>query len=418
MKSVLGGLLNKTPVPLSPSGRSTISLLNPMLKSSPEQQMKAMGEVGTLFGIVNRTSNATSQVEWKLYRKVDGRGRQATQGQWDGQARKEVTSHAALDLWNKPNQFYTQQEYVETFQQHQDLTGEAWWLMAKAPGFDFPLEMWPLRPDRMQVVPSATEFIKGYIYVGPDNEKIPLERDEVIQLRLPNPLDPYRGMGPVQSILSVLDSEKYSLEWNRNFFRNSAQPGGIIQVDKRLTDDEFDEMTARWAEQHRGVSKAHRVAVIEQGQWKDNSYSMRDMQFAQLRQVSRDTILEAFSFPKAMLGIVEDVNRANAEANEYVFAKYLLIPRLERIKQALNFEFLPLFGSTGQGLEFDYCNPVPDDRAADSAEFQSKVNSAKTLIDAGFDPDETLSAVGLPAITHRGRAGQDAQQIEDLSVAS
>jgi len=413
MKSVLGGLLNKTPVPLSPSGRSTISLLNPMVKSSPEQQMKAMGEVGTLFGIVNRTSNATSQVEWKLYRKQDGRGR--ISGEVD---RKEVTSHAALDLWNKPNQFYTQQEYVETFQQHQDLTGEAWWLMAKAPGFDFPLEMWPLRPDRMQVVPSATEFIKGYIYVGPDGEKIPLERDEVIQLRLPNPLDPYRGMGPVQSILSVLDSEKYSLEWNRNFFRNSAQPGGIIQVDKRLTDDEFDEMTSRWAEQHRGVSKAHRVAVIEQGQWKDNSYSMRDMQFAQLRQVSRDTILEAFSFPKAMLGIVEDVNRANAEANEYVFAKYLLIPRLERIKQALNFEFLPLFGSTGQGLEFDYCNPVPDDRAADSAEFQSKVNSAKTLIDAGFDPNETLSAVGLPAITHRGRAGQDAQQIEDLSVVS
>ena len=398
MKSVLGGLLNKTPVPLSPSGRSTISLLNPMMKSSPEQQMKAMGEVGTLFGIVNRTSNATSQVEWKLYRKVDGRGRQATQGQWDGQARKEVTSHAALDLWNKPNQFYTQQEYVETFQQHQDLTGEAWWLVSKAEGFDFPLEMWPLRPDRMQVVPSATEFIKGYIYVGPDGEKIPLERDEVIQLRLPNPLDPYRGMGPVQSILSVLDSEKYSLEWNRNFFRNSAQPGGIIQVDKRLTDDEFDEMTSRWAEQHRGVSKAHRVAVIEQGQWKDNSYSMRDMQFAQLRQVSRDTILEAFSFPKAMLGIVEDVNRANAEANEYVFAKYLLIPRLERIKQALNFEFLPLFGSTGQGLEFDYESPVPDDRAADSAEFQSKVNSAKTLIDAGFDPKETLSAVGLPDI--------------------
>ncbi|KKK81335.1 hypothetical protein LCGC14_2814460, partial [marine sediment metagenome] len=60
--------------------------------------------------------------------------------------------------------------------------------------------------------------------------------DDVVQLKMPNPLDPYRGMGPVQSILADLDSERYSAAWNRNFFINGAEPGGIIEVDRRLDD--------------------------------------------------------------------------------------------------------------------------------------------------------------------------------------
>ncbi len=366
--------------------------------------MAAMGNVGTLFAIVTKLANSTSQVEWKLYRKADGRGRVA-----GAESRKEVTSHAALDLWNKPNPFYTRQEFVETFQQHQELTGESWWLMGRADGFEAPLEMWPIRPDKMRVNPSATEFIKDYTYIGPDGEQIPLGLKDIIQLRLPNPLDPYRGMGPVQSLLADLDGIKYSAEWNRNFFLNSAEPGGIIEVDKRLDDDEFNEMRDRWNEQHRGVSRAHRVALIEQGHWVDRSYSQKDMQFVQLREVGRDTIMEAFTISKLMMGIVDDVNRASADASEYVFSKYLMIPRLERIKQALNNDLLPMFGPTGEGLEFDYCNPVPKDEVAEAAEMASQIDGIVKLIGAGFDPDQVLEMFGLPALTYVGSGNAQPQ---------
>ena len=132
MRNLTRELLNKTPVPIA-SVRNTLSFLNPTAKSSPEQQMAAMGNVGTLFAIVTKLANSTSQVDWKLYRKTDGRGRVA-----GSETRKEVTSHAALDLWNKPNPFYTRQEFVETFQQHQELTGESWWLLGRVAGFDAP----------------------------------------------------------------------------------------------------------------------------------------------------------------------------------------------------------------------------------------------------------------------------------------
>lgn len=390
MKSLLGSFLNRAPVDYVGSKRFSLPWSD---KTKPaEAQMKAMSSVGTLFSIVNKTSNAVSQVEWGLYRTHDGRGRIAGE-----QDRREVTSHLALDVWNKPNPFYTRQEFVESFQQHVDLTGEGWWVVGTLNGLgNVPVELWPVRPDRMEPVPHPTDFLSGYVYTSPDGQKVPLDINEVIQIRMPNPLDPYRGLGPVQTLMVDLDSERYSAEWNRNFFLNSAEPGGIIEVDTRLSDPEFDEMRERWNEQHRGVSKAHRVAILEHGKWVNRQFSMRDMQFTELRTISRDKILEAFGMPRNMLGITEDVNRANAEAGAFVFSKWLVVPRLERIKQALNNDFLPMFGETGKGVMFDYCSPVDEDQTAQNAERDSKAAAAERLINTGFDPVDVLEVLGLP----------------------
>jgi HK97 family phage portal protein len=347
-----------------------------------------MGTVGTLFSIVNRTSNATALVDWKLYRK-------AASGKPED--RIEVTQHAALDLWNKPNKFFTRQELVESEQQHIDLTGEGWIVIAHSPRSSLPLELWPVRPDRIQPVPHPVDFISGYLYTGPDGQEIALRTEDVIQIRMPNPLDPYRGMGPVQSILTELDASRYSAEWNRNFFMNSAEPGGIIELPSVLSDPEWDQLQARWNEQHKGVANAHRVAFIEHGQWKDRKYTQRDMQFAELRSVSRDVIREAFGAPAFVLGEVGDVNRATAEASKVLFAEQLTVPRLERFKQALNNDLLPLYGKDATRLlEFDYCDPVPPDAAARNEELTAKAAAYAQFVESGADPLLVAEYLDLP----------------------
>jgi phage portal protein BeeE len=234
-------------------------------------QLRAMGAVGTLFAIVNRLSVDTAAVDWHMHRLANRTGRATQTGTvcelCDQPGVTLVTQHPALSVWTQPNQFFTTQEFVESEQQHIDLTGEGWWVVVRAGGR--PIELWPVRPDRMIPVPHPTKFLSGYVYNGPDGEKVPLGLDEVIQIRMPNPWDPYRGMGPVQSILADLDSARYSAEWNRNFFLNGAEPGGIIEVPTSLDDEEFEQLRMRWNEQHRGVANAHRVAILEHGKWVD-----------------------------------------------------------------------------------------------------------------------------------------------------
>ncbi|MFD3640967.1 phage portal protein [Streptomyces griseus] len=393
-KTLIGSLTAATrratvdsPVPfVSRGAQRALPFMRP---AGMEAQMRAMGSVGTLFSIVNRTSNATAQVDWKLWRKAKSGKRED---------RVEVTSHAALDLWNKPNGFMPRQEFVETFQQHVDLVGEGWWVIARHPGSTIPLELWPVRPDRMTPIPSQERFLDGYFYTSPDGEQIPLGLNEVIQLRMPNPLDPYRGMGPVQAVLADLDATRYSAEWNRNFFLNSAEPGGIIEVPTALSDPDFDQLRDRWNEQHRGVANAHRVAILEHGKWIDRKLTQRDMQFVELRDVSRAVLREAYGISAFALGEVTDVNRATAEAAKAWFADQLTVPRLERIKAALNHDLLPMFGATATALEFDYENPVPVDPETEAAQLTARSAAAATLRAAGWEPDDVLSVVGLPAM--------------------
>jgi HK97 family phage portal protein len=352
-------------------------------------QLDAMGSVSTLFAIVNRTAKAEASVEWQLFRK-------AKSGKKED--RTPVAAHAALDLWNRPNRFYTQSEFVEAGAQHKQLTGETWWVIGRVEGVDIPLEMWPVRPDRIQPVPDPEEFLLGYMYTGPDGQQVALGINDVIFIRTPHPTDPYRGIGPVQALLTDLDATRYSAEWNRNFFLNSAEPGGIIEVPGHLGDTEFDELRDRWNEQHKGVANAHRVAILEHGKWVDRKFTQRDMQFAELRNMSREIIREAFGFPKPMTGAVDDVNRSNADAGAVMFARWLVVPDLEAVRDALNHRLLPLFGAAAQGLEFDFVNPIPDDVESEALQLTARADAAAKLRAAGWDPAGILSAVGLPEI--------------------
>lgn len=402
-RTLLGALLNRAtatatpPVPFTSRAQTYAGGLFGSNRSA-EGQMQAMSSVGTLFAIVDRTSNATALVDWKLYRK-------AKSGKKED--RTEVTSHAALDLWNRPNPFMPRQEFVESSTQHYDLTGETWWVIARHPGVKLPLEMWPVRPDRMTPVPDRDSFLKGYVYTSPDGEQIPLELDEVIQLRRPNPLDPYRGLSPVLSILPDLDTSRYAAEWARAFFVNSAQPGGVIEVPVHLDDREWDEMRERWAEQHKGVNNAHKVAIIEHGaKWTDRTISQRDMQFVELRGATRDAVREAYGISKTAIGDFEDINRASALAAKSWFAEQQTVPRLERIKGALNFELLPMFGPTAEGLEFDYEPPTPPDPEIEAATLKARGEVAALLIEAGGYGPSVLEALDLPQMEF-GQPGAD-----------
>ena len=314
-------------------------------------QMQAYGTVGWIFATVGAITDAVSGVEWQLFRR-------RSNGDLD-----PISSHPLLDLWERPNPFYDQDVFVETMQQHLELTGESWTLKLRN-SRGMPVELWPIRPDRMRPVPDRQEFIAYYEYrIG--SERILLDRRDVIFLRRPSPLDPYRGIGVIQSLLVDLGAEKAAQQWASSFFTNGALPGGIVEVDEELDDDQFESLRLRWNQQHRGSMNAHRVAFLEKAHWKEVKLTQRDMQFEQLRRLTRDTILGAFRVPLPIMGITESVNRANAEAAEVHFARFNVKPRLRRIRGGFNAGLSMEFGSD---LVLGFVDPTPRNREQDARE--------------------------------------------------
>lgn len=358
-------------------------------RGSVGYQLGQMGSVGTMFAIADALASEVASAQWHLYRKAKS-GRD--------EDRVEITSHAAIDLWTNPNPHYDQRLFVETVQQHQELVGEGDMLVGWGPRIAGPLTLWPTRPDYLEPDKHPREFITGWHYRQDNGSRIPLGLDEVIQIRRPNPLDPWRGLGPVQSLLADLDATKFSAEWNRNFFLNDATPGGVVEVEDSLEDHELNDMIRHWDEQHRGVRNAHRVAFIEQGKWKPQTFTMRDMQFVELRNVSRDMLMEAYRISPWDLGRIEDVNRASAVAAGIRFATALIVPRLERWKGVLNGQLLPMFGDTTRDLEWDYDSPVPEDSEEENQVRDSKVGAVSALSEAGVDLDQIAQWLDLPFV--------------------
>lgn len=418
------------PVSMAPQwARASLMSLMSLGGRDDEAYMRAYGTQGTVHSNVSLLAASTAKPEWRLYRKAkqDGRVRYTTSDQGSDQ-RTEVLQHQALNVLNCPAKvtangrdlvIWTRFALFEICGIWLETTGKAPWVVEFAGRSNIPAGLWPVRPDRLEPVPDPKQYLSGYFYTPPDGgEKVPLLPHEVIMCRYPDPLDPYGGLGPVQTVLTEIEGNRFAGEWNRNYFLNSAEPGGVIQTPNELEEAEFEELVERWREAHRGVGRAHRIGVLEAGAtWTPNPHAQKDMDFVNLRGDSRDAIREALGMHKVMTGVTDDVNRANAQTGEEVFANWKVVPRLDRWKDVLNYQFLPLFGSTGTDVEFDYIYPLPANREQDNAELAAKSTAALALVQAGYDPHDVLEVVGLPDMDTAAPAGAPDAPLPDVGDA-
>lgn len=406
MRSLIGSLLNKAPVPFAPYRGARVGASPGRSRSSATAQLDAMGANATLFSIVNRTTTAVAAVGWHMH-EPGGKNDVCQECEIEGVRR--LDKHPALTVIGKPNKAYTQQEMFEAGQQHVDLVGEGW--LAVSYLGSVPYELWVLRPDRMVVVTDPTDFLLGYIYLGPDGQERPFKPNEILSQRMPNPKDPYRGMGPVQTITAELEGTAFSAEWNTNFYRNGARPAGIVKLSRRMLDKEFEKLVDRWNYNHKGSYNAGKTAFLDEGDWIDvKPMSIRDMALVETSNLNRDTILLAYGASKFDVGILEDVNRASAEAAKASFGERMTVPRCDRWKGMFNNDFLPLFPMWRPGQELVYSNPVPADKEALRADKLASAETYETLVRAGVHPEDAAAVAGLPPMRTVERAPRPAPE--------
>lgn len=186
------------------------------------------------------------------------------------------------------------------------------------------VELWPLRPDR--ITPEVTRTGPGrmsvtYIY-----------RDDVngIYTRLfPDEVLPIGGLGydgirgysvvamARQSIGLGLALERYG----SSLFGNGARPGGVLKHPKRLSPDGRKRLQADWEAMHRGLDRAQRVAILEEGlEWETIGIPPEDAQFLETRRLQVTEMARWLRLPPHKIGDLERATFSNIEQQglEYV----------------------------------------------------------------------------------------------------
>ncbi len=242
-------------------------------------------------------------------------------------------------LHDEPNPYMTAMQLRETMQGHVLNWGNAY-ANIERDNNGRPLYLWPLRPDRMDtpVVSSAGTLL--YTYHLPSGEPRALTQSEVLHVRGLSP-DGIMGYSPIQQHREALALSLATMQFGNRFFANDSRPGGILQAKQRLSDEAANRMKTSWEAAHQGLTRSHRVAVLEEGvEWKQVGIPPEDSQWLQTREFQIQETTRIFRMPPHK---VQDLSRAtysNIESQSIQYVTDTLRPWLIRWEQQINKDLL------------------------------------------------------------------------------
>ena len=265
---------------------------------------------------------------------------------------EEVKSHEIIDLFDRPNPHMVGFELWEATITWLKAQGSCFWILSRSNYKEYPKEIWPTGPKGWKpIVSEKKKVITGWEYTftvaGADKgtpKTIKLKPYEVVWFKQFDPNNVLRGLSSVRPALLSVEQDYEAQVYNRQFFKNGAQADVILETEEVLKDDHKQSLLKSWEARHKGSRKAHKTALLDGGvQARVLRESHRDMEFRLLRELSRDEILSALGVPKAMAGVIEDVNRATFLGSKRTFFETTLIPVMEYITSVLYAElFAPI----------------------------------------------------------------------------
>lgn len=301
--------------------------------------------------------------------------------------------HPFKSLMKNVNLHYNRTELMVLTTIFQEVTGNAYWWIAQDE-LGVPGAIWPLPAHWISVVPDKDRFIKGYVMTVPGKgEKVFFPAEVIIHFKFPSIFSIFYGAPTMYGASYDIDLNKHQKEHGINYFMNNAQPGGVLQTEQRLPAEVIKRLREQWAMRHQGTKNAGKMAVLEAGlKYTKTGSDMKEMRFDSISTTIRDGILAAFGVPASKLGLVEDVNRANADANDYTYQKNTIKPRLTLIEEKLNEKMMPFYG---ENIFVAFDDNVPKDREFVLKKQTESVRAGIRSIDEVRE-EQGLKPLGLP----------------------
>lgn len=248
--------------------------------------------------------------------------------------KKKIEEGALFDLFNTPNPYFSRYQLWEATEIFLQLRGEAIWVLIRDRDDEVPKSIWVLDPAKFTHVVNNRNVV-GWIFKD-GAEQVPFQLHEIMYFKYFNPYDSFRGLAPITAATMGIHQDWEAQKYNKAFFENSCDPGGVITFPIRLNDPEYNRLKQQWESRHRGSGKAHKIAIIEGGgDYKQIAISHHDMAFLEQRKFNREEILAVFKVPKSEVSVYEDVNFATATAQAKGFWHKKLIPDIKYIEDVL-----------------------------------------------------------------------------------
>lgn len=331
---------------------------------------------------INVRANFVSQVPYKLWASTDDDADQIDKG-------------PLFDLFESPNASMTWASLMRQTQVALDLDGECVWLLSKAEAMQgggrrwqpidegrIPDEIMPVRGSKIRPnFSTRTGLAESWTYTGPSGAPVTYPAHAVVQFHHPDSEDWRRGFGWVNAATRAAERQFQIERYDDALLKRGGIPGVALQTKENLTPTQAAQAQERVEERMQGVGNAFKPLVLGAGLTPVQlGLSPADMQHQELRTFDRDTIMSLAGVTKPLLGITDDVNRANAQEAYAVFVEQTGMSMLRLIEDVIQSRFLRRLNGPESEWAFSF---DLDSIEALQESLDAKVERTKAIVEMG-----------------------------------
>lgn len=301
----------------------------------------------------------------------------------------------------RPNPLMSGEKLIRASVMFMQLAGGVFYLLTSTrggrmgpiePGQE-PDEIWPVREDLLHLeLDPDTQMPREWYFYSANGSKVSYPAHAVAHVYEIDPSNPFRGIGPLQAAFRRVNVSFRAEAFDDALVSYGGQIGGIFShEERRLGPDQIRALNDSLQQNVDNPAKSGQKIVLPGGvKFTPTAFSPRDMEAKELRLSARDDIMAVFGCTKPVLGITDDVNRANSREARRVFYENKMVPELNFLASEIRSElFSRVAAWEDYELEFDH------ERApAMSEDMDSQIERARKLMEMGRSFEEAATIIG------------------------
>lgn len=318
----------------SPRGSAFLDFLGVNDALYPEPDFASNADVGfdkneLVYACIMEKATSLPEAPFRVY-GPDGMG----------EARE---NHPLRQLIANPNPATTEFELMELTSIFMDLAGIAFWEVVRD-RIGRPVEIWPLRPDRVRIFPQQNGRHE-YGYAIGDGKIWPLGTD-VLAFKYPNPMNPNLGQAPMRPANRAVALDNEATNFVKALLQNRAVPGTVIETEQAIDEALVERLTTKWIQRF-GKNNRGKPAFLQKGMKVHTlGLDLTQLEFPDLRTISESRICMSFGVPPILVGAKVGLDRstfANYGEARRSFWEETLLPLQRRIASVIVAKLLPMF---------------------------------------------------------------------------
>ncbi len=251
-----------------------------------------------------------------------------------------VENHPILSLLNKPNPMQSWEKFLTQMIGSHDIAGEGDVLKI---GIGQSVELWPLRPDWLEITTFSMGLPVTCSYTPSDTyEESTVKQYQFSELMIwaeYNPLFRWRGLSPLYSAAYSIDTLNEYAKSNKAMLENGMTPSGVLWTDSEVSDTSFSRLQEQFNGKYAGAKNSGKPMILDGGlKWQGMSFSPRDMEFVSGKRLSQLDVCQVLRVPPQIIGIEGSQTFANYEQARAAFYEDEVIPMVNGLlSELLNF---------------------------------------------------------------------------------